>query len=523
LLTLRNFVVICSDRNISEAMDELLQLILDQLTTESGQSSKNSLDDNISSLRLQTTVMQFIAKVRSTELSSDQFVALVCSVLKSASVEWLVPELGCENHESPPVSDVANNSSECVYSYLSAALCRHACIRSLANEEEACEDMSKKFGENARIACTAMEIFNHLLSKLSSCTEQQKNRTVERVARTLSCGALIICLEHEQACRWTTKQSAECAKSLLATLCKANGHVTLDSLLNASDSKFGLLQHILNEVLPKLTRTTWKLNPVASHVFRRSLLVTRQPLLSDFLPMFLPPTLLFVDDFEAENRLSGLRCLQHIMQHCSKTELRWYGRSEVIYDSLLRALFGCDDVALDVVILCLFEVLDIVEVSPRRATSPRSWCRHDDVFVKYLTNMEMESQVPLRRVYAKHLGFFVSKLGITAVRHMSQLLRVVSDFLQISDGPDEQCRSDVLEALSVILSETWPRVPGHGDDIMKSIVRLLVDIKRHTDLMSPSARVSLQHRALDCVQLLRNICPEYSELTDEFFSQITDD
>ena len=507
-------------------MDDSLRLILDQLTIASDHSSQNSFDDNISTLRLQSTVTQFLAKVHATELRSDQFVTLVHSVFQSASVEWL---MGCENQTGLPetaLSNEVNSACECVYSDLTSTLCRHACMQSLANEEEACQDMSKKLGEKAGIASTAMMTFNQLLSKLSShntCSKQSSSRTVRRVIRAVSCGALIICLEHDQVCRWTTPQSVECARSLLATVCTANGCDTFDSLINVNDGKFSLLQHVLNEVLSKLTRTTWKLNPAASRVFQRCLLATRQPLLSDFLPMFLPPTLLFVDDFEAENRLSGLRCLHHIMQHASKTELRWYGRSDVIYDSLLRAWFGCDDVALEAVILCLFEVLDIVESSPRRATSPRSWGRHDDVFAKYLTNMEMESKVPLRRVYAKHLGFFVSKLGITVVRHLSQLLRVMANYLQVTGGPDEQCRCDVLEALSVTLSETWPRVSGHADDIMKSLVRLLVDVRKQTDTISTSMHFDLQRRALDCVQLLRKICPEYSELTDEFFSQISDD
>jgi len=510
-------------------MDESLRLMLNQLTTAHNDPAlQNELDDNLSALRVQITVTQFLAKVHAMELSADKFVTLVYSVLKSASVEWLVPELVRENQDGAPatsLSDATNDTCERLYADLSAAVCKHACVRSLVNEEESCEDLSLKLGEKAGIACTAMVTFSDLLSKLSSHREQlqkSSNRTVQRVIRTLSYGALIVCLEHEQSCRWTSAQSVECGKNLLATVCAANGCDTFNLLLNLNDGKFSLLRQVLNELLPKLTRTTWKLNPASSHVFRRCLLGTQQPLLSDCLPMFLPPTLLFVDDFETENRLSGLHCLSHIMQHCSKTELRWYGRADVIYDSLLRAMFGCDNVVLEAVILCLFDVLDIVEVSPQRATGQRSWCRHDDVFVKYLTNMEMESRVPLRRVYAKHLGLFVSKLGIVVVRHLSQLLRVVADYVQVSDGPDEQCRCDVLEALSVLLLETWPRVPYHADDIMKSLVRLLVDVRRQTDIMSTSTQDRLQHRALDCVHLLRKICPEYLELTDEFFSQITD-
>ena len=419
-------------------MDDSLQWILNKLKTADDAALLNSLDVNTSALRVQLSVSQLLNKIYSAQLSSDQFVSLIYVMLKSASVEWLVPELGQANQERPhttAASGVADGTSECTYSVLSTALCKQACMRSLANEEETCQDLSKKLGEKAGIACTAMRTFSHLLSSLSShatCGQPSCKRTVQRVIRTLSCGAVVVCLEHGHGCRWTTAQSFECAESLLSDVCSAHGCDTLESLLNANDGKFGLLQHVLGDVLLKLTRSTWKLNPAAAHAFRRCLLATRQPLLGDSLPMFLPPTLLFVDDFEAENRLLGLGCLRHILQQSSRTELRWYGRADVIYDSLVRALFRCDDVSLDAVILCMFDVLNVVEASPRSATGSRPWGRHDDVFAKYLTDMEMESKIPLRRVYARHLGSLVSKLGITVVRHLSRLMHVVTDYLQVT-------------------------------------------------------------------------------------------
>ena len=92
--------------------------------------------------------------------------------------------------------------------------------------------------------------------------------------------------------------------------------------------------------------------------------------------------------------------------------------------------------------------------------------------------------------------------------------------MQVSDAPDERCRLEVLSALSVTLTEAWPRVPGHADDVMKALVRLLHDVSMQSDVTSSStAAADLQRRALDCVQLLRNICPEYHDLTDDFFSQ----
>ena len=281
-------------------MDDLLQHILNKLTTAGDLTSLSSLDVNLSALRLQLSVTQFLAKLHAAQLSPDQFVSLVYIMVKSASVEWLVPEL---HHEG-----TADGIGERTYSDLSTVLCKHACVRSLTSEEETCDDLSKKLGEKAGIACTVMMTFSRLLDSLSShssCRQRKEcKRMVQRVIRTLSHGAVIVSLEHEQGCCWTTTQSVECARHLMSDVCSANDSETLESLLNANDGKFGLLRHVLNDVLPKLTRTMWKLNPAAAHVFRHCLLATQQPLLSDCLPMFLPPTLLFVDDFEASCLLS---------------------------------------------------------------------------------------------------------------------------------------------------------------------------------------------------------------------------
>jgi len=400
----------------------------------------NDLDDSISALREQLSLTELLSRVDAAQLSSDQFVSLVYVVVKSAPVEWLVPELCRADQEGATAAGSGAGegcNSERTYAELSTALCRHARVRSLSSEEETtCEDVGRKLGEKAPVACAAMATFGHLLGAVSShgggCARKSCRRTVQRAVRTLSRGSLLLGLEYEPGCPWSTVQSADRAASLLSVVCSANGCASLESLLNtADDGRLGLLRHILDDVLPKLTRAAWKLNPAAACAFRRCLLATGQPLMSDCLPLFLPPVLLFVDDFDAENRLSGLGCLRHVVRQSSRAELRWYGRADVVYDSLLRALSGCDRVTLDALIPCLFDVLDVVEASPRRAAGPRPWGRHDDVFARYLAGMEMESKVPVRRVYAKHLGCFVSKLGVTVVRHLSRLLRVVTDYLQV--------------------------------------------------------------------------------------------
>ena len=74
-------------------MGDSLQHVLNTLTTAQDTAVLNDLDDSISALREQLSLTELLSRVDAAQLSSDQFVSLVYVVVKSAPVEWLVPEL----------------------------------------------------------------------------------------------------------------------------------------------------------------------------------------------------------------------------------------------------------------------------------------------------------------------------------------------------------------------------------------------------------------------------------------------
>jgi hypothetical protein len=135
--------------------------------------------------------------------------------------------------------------------------------------------------------------------------------------------------------------------------------------------------------------------------------------------------------------------------------------------------------------------------------------------------METENQVVVRRIYSRHLTQFISKLGITVVRHLRRLVRILGDYLAIYDGPEEQCRFNCLDALCVLMQQAWPRIPGHADAIMKSLVRLIHDMATDDTTTSRDVVDRLTQRALECVELLRQICPAFEQLDDEFFAGVS--
>lgn len=59
----------------------------------------------------------------------------------------------------------------------------------------------------------------------------------------------------------------------------------------------------------------WKCYPGAVSVYEWVLHILKQPSLSDHLQLVFPTALLLVDDFSIENRVLGLKCMQHIINN----------------------------------------------------------------------------------------------------------------------------------------------------------------------------------------------------------------
>uniref|UniRef100_A0A3B3ZSF9 Uncharacterized protein n=1 Tax=Periophthalmus magnuspinnatus TaxID=409849 RepID=A0A3B3ZSF9_9GOBI len=120
---------------------------------------------------------------------------------------------------------------------------------------------------------------------------------------------------------------------------------------------------------------------------------------------------------------------------------------------------------------------------PGRRTLDQSASRHDDVLRMVLTQMEGEHKLALRRVYASALPPLVDRCGITVCRHLKRLERVILEYLELSDPPDETSRIHILLTLNQTLQTAWPRVnQRRGQQLLKAVLRLLVDVSSDINL-----------------------------------------
>ncbi|KFU86315.1 TELO2-interacting protein 2, partial [Chaetura pelagica] len=95
-----------------------------------------------------------------------------------------------------------------------------------------------------------------------------------------------------------------------------------------------------------------------------------------------------------------------------------------------------------------------------------------------------------------------SRLGILMVRHLKRLERVILGYLEVWDGPEEEARLGILEALRCAIEHAWPRMPCRLPVLLPALLKLIWDV--HTD-QSPTpepVRAALLQGATECLILL---------------------
>lgn len=171
-----------------------------------------------------------------------------------------------------------------------------------------------------------------------------------------------------------------------------------------------------------------------------------------------------------------------------------------MYHALYNHLYSREAPLIQAVLLCLLDLLPVLERAQRQQPRPTSPC--DEVLQLVLTHMEPEHRLALRQVYAKTLPAFVQRLGILIARHLKRLERVILGYLEVSDGPEEEARLGILETLQCTIEHAWPRMPCRIPVLLKALLKMIWDV--HTDQGSTPepVRAALLQRATECLILL---------------------
>lgn len=168
--------------------------------------------------------------------------------------------------------------------------------------------------------------------------------------------------------RWNTKELVIQATALLEQIL-----VHHDSGLKDKPTLISLSAHLCGENHKKirsfidghfclaLTRNGWQDKALSLALFQVYCLNLKFPVVSDHLDTLLPPSLNLVDSHIDSLKVLGVNCLYHIMNECGKTELRWHGRSKVIYDGLQKLTYSKDHLLLTILHPALIKVVQVIQ------------------------------------------------------------------------------------------------------------------------------------------------------------------
>uniref|UniRef100_A0A8C5IJF7 TELO2 interacting protein 2 n=1 Tax=Junco hyemalis TaxID=40217 RepID=A0A8C5IJF7_JUNHY len=202
-----------------------------------------------------------------------------------------------------------------------------------------------------------------LLQKLEDARSQES--PVKPIPKRVLGHAFIFAVTHKEERSWTTARSRAVAQEVLERLLRTAGCGSVEEFLQGKegdeDGRFGEVMGLLKQ---ELTKDTWKRNPASKDVFSWSLLRVSRPWLCPHLERVLPPALLLSDDFQEENKVLGVRCLHHIVLNVA-------------------------------VLLCLLDLLPVLERCQRRQGQGRASSPWDQVLQLLLAHMEAEHRLAL--------------------------------------------------------------------------------------------------------------------------------
>jgi len=333
------------------------------------------------------------------------------------------------------------------------------------------------------------------------------------VLKNFTVSALLLCGENVQSKEWNESRHIEISYKILKRLktifkCDKTVGIFLYQFHNECEgitSDGEILLWAINDLSPKLAKTRWRNFPAAQFCFSWILHQVTFPNLGPRLPQFLPFTLCFIDDWETKNKLMGLTCLDHIVEEANQTELKWYGRSDLIKDALKKLLFCHEENVINIVIPCWLRLLAKVEPCSDHANV--NGC--DLLTKELLYKLDMETKLDIKRAYFRQLKPLIEALDVGCIRWMSSMLRVISTCLEYPDSDEtEDYRVDGLQALEVLLKHGVPRIRLHAKSVFEMLLRLLYETSKNLNNDPKESLRKLHDMCSKCLIFSAKTAPE---------------
>lgn len=332
--------------------------------------------------------------------------------------------------------------------------------------------------------------------------------------KSIACNIAMTCIQQTGQCFWIKDDCAKVARKVLKSLMLDCSCSSISSFLCGSENlddncafPKGIFGSILQSLKDFMANAKLPDYPVAIHVLVWTVQNVKHPYFSEHISMVLPPLMMLVHDYRVPNCIIGIQTLSHLISNMNARELCWYGRAGIIYDALHHRLYTNEAQVMTVLQPCLLHIIKVIEQQPKTNVTHFQMTRCDENFQIILSAMEFENKILMRRAYCSNLAMFVNYLGVNVAKHLKRLMRVIYSYLDIGDGDTEEWRICILGVLKSVIVSAWARIPFHTGDILRALMRLLIDISMSSQA-NADVKDIMYEQIQECLSLLLRICGE---------------
>ncbi|KAL4228268.1 TEL2-interacting protein 2 [Mactra antiquata] len=430
---------------------------------------------------------------------NEKYLHILTVCIKTAPDKWIQAFVEGFNDE--------NTCSLCINSIRAIAKCAEIC-----NKHDDCDFDTESTKDDHRRVVIVLHLLQTLFRRLISCSNEADSVDFNLSVCHVGFFLFLVAIQHVND-REFKNQSLETLANECVQLIQ--GHFQCDSVemyllknikqcTPVQETEFQSLEKkcIVGKILllwkPFLCRNKWKKYPTVCNGLSNILHVFKFPNISPFIGLFLPPCLLFLDDYVVNNKEQGLSCLIHMLRNTGAEEIRWYGRADVIYEALKLQLYSTEETILTKTHEALLLILKVIVCDAHKIDAKT---KYDEIFSMIVQAAYQENKLVLRKVHTEQLSEFIQLMGINVVKYMKELLDLIGEYLEIEGTSDERARLNTLHALKALITVAWPRIPAHSVTILKLLVKFLHHLTSG-DCDFKEADTELIHVTSECLKLL---------------------
>jgi len=312
---------------------------------------------------------------------------------------------------------------------------------------------------------------------------------------------LVLCAQHSPInsgssdLYWSSLKHQNKAEEIQKKLLILSEASDITSFLTNNNKKH--FKGCLGLILCKLEKSFQKY-PGEQHALAWLLVNLPHPHLADQLSRLLPHPLRWLDHWIKENQILGAKVTKHIVLNSPPTELKWYGRDNLLASALLRLLHSRETEVLIYVCDPLFEIIKI----QHDGTTPGKPGPADRLIEQVINRLALESSQDTCSPLVRLLSGLVDTLGTGVARWVPKLATLLEG--QLENPTRGEAEIEMIQIWKKVLTLTPECANREAEPILKSVIKLMYNAS-HMDQSGESARIVKE--CFSCLELMAQYSP----------------